>query len=412
MSLEENIEVVKSGTLNFSKEKILKSALTAAYEAELPIALWRLPQSQEIHLVVAFDQARKIEKLDLEEAGSGFTFGPFNLETDSLFIREDFHCSFDQDEVHSSYNFGKAVKNEEEALFIAHFLKFLNDNTQDATKYHSAQNQINSNTPSAYLELVQKSVKAIKDGLFQKVVPAQKKDIELNESFDPVDMLLALCKRYENAFTSLVSVPEVGTWIGATPELLLQVEDSTIFRTVALAATQKRDEQKAPSETAWTQKEIEEQAMVSRYIINCFKKIRLREFEERGPKTVVAGNLLHLKTDYKVDMIETNFPQLGTVMLDLLHPTSAVAGMPKDEALAFLAEHEGLDREFFSGYLGPVNMAGSTDIFVNLRCMQISGRMARLYAGAGITEDSIPEKELAETHMKFNTLLNVIDQGV
>ena len=123
-----------------------------------------------------------------------------------------------------------------------------------------------------------------------------------------------------------------------------------------------------------------EQAMVSRYIINCFKKIRLREFDEKGPKTAKAGNLLHLKTLFEVNMEETNFPELPTVMLDLLHPTSAVAGMPKEEALNFLKENEKLERAFYSGYLGPVNIGGSTHVFVNLRCMELFEDYVRLYA--------------------------------
>ncbi|MBK8292346.1 MAG: chorismate-binding protein [Flammeovirgaceae bacterium] len=161
---------------------------------------------------------------------------------------------------------------------------------------------------------------------------------------------------------------------------------------------------------AWTQKEIEEQALVCRYIINCFKKIRLREYEEHGPKTIVAGNLLHLKTEYEVDMAATNFPQLGSVMLKLLHPTSAVCGMPLENSLAFLKEHEGFDRQFYSGYLGPVNLKEESHIYVNLRCMQIFEDKVRIYAGAGVTADSVSETEWMETEMKMLTLQNIITQ--
>ena len=163
------------------------------------------------------------------------------------------------------------------------------------------------------------------------------------------------------------------------------------------------------AQVPWTQKEIEEQAFVSRYIINCFKKIRLREFEEIGPRTVKAANLIHLRTDYVVDMKALNFPQLGTVMLDLLHPTSAVCGMPKEPALAFLQSHEKFERRFYSGYLGPVNIDQESHLFVNLRCMQIFSDKAILYSGAGTTSDSVPEKEWEETENKMQTLLNLIE---
>jgi isochorismate synthase len=117
---------------------------------------------------------------------------------------------------------------------------------------------------------------------------------------------------------------------------------------------------------------------------------------------------MHLKSDFTVDMKATNFPQLGSIMLQLLHPTAAVCGMPLEPALAFLKEHEGYDREFYAGYLGPVNVNNNINLFVNLRCMKLLYRKARLYAGAGVTIDSMPDKEWEETEIKFNTLLNVL----
>jgi isochorismate synthase len=205
-----------------------------------------------------------------------------------------------------------------------------------------------------------------------------------------------------------VSCPESGTWIGASPEVIVGLEDNTIFKTVALAGTKTFQDGINLKTVAWTQKEIEEQALVERYIISCFKKIRLREYDEQGPKTVVAGNLLHLKSEFTVDMKATNFPQLGSVMLQLLHPTSAVCGMPLEPALKFLKEHEGYDRQYYAGYLGPVNFNNQTNLFVNLRCMQLQDQQALLYAGAGITIDSDPEEEWNETELKLNTLLKVI----
>ena len=134
---------------------------------------------------------------------------------------------------------------------------------------------------------------------------------------------------------SIVYTPEHGIWVGVTPETLVSIEDKSIFKTVALAGTKPYDESISLKNVAWTQKEIEEQALVERYIISCFKKIRLREYDEHGPKTSVAGNLMHLRSDFTVDMKATNFPQLGSVMLNLLHPTSAVCGMPLDNAWSF-----------------------------------------------------------------------------
>jgi isochorismate synthase len=205
----------------------------------------------------------------------------------------------------------------------------------------------------------------------------------------------------------LIYGPEFGSWFGATPETLIKIDGGN-FQTVSLAGTQQLSTDQSLNEVAWTQKEIEEQAMVSRYIINCFKKIRLREFTENGPKTARAANLAHLKTEYDVDMHAVNMPQLGSIMLNLLHPTSAVCGMPLQESLDFIKTHENYDRELYAGFLGPININQSSHIFVNLRCMKIMNRTGRFYAGAGITEDSNPDKELEETKMKMDTLKRII----
>ena len=119
---------------------------------------------------------------------------------------------------------------------------------------------------------------------------------------------------------------------------------------------------------------------------------------------------MHLKTEYEVDMQVANFPQLGSVMLKLLHPTSAVCGMPLDNALEFLKENEGYQRQFYSGYLGPVNINKESHIFVNLRCMQLFAEKIKLYAGAGVTADSNPDQEWIETEMKMLNLQKIITQ--
>ncbi len=406
MRRENSVGVEVREIQNYPKERILKSLLTTAMELECPVALWRLPMSDEIHLVISFSEVISNPKLDIEETVSGFTFNPFDLSRPNLLIKDDFYLSFRFEELSCNYDFNNEIKSSKEKDFVDFLFQNL-DNGQEGIQKQAVAPRVTSEMPD-YKDLVSDSVEKIKSGHFQKVVPSRRKEINLPEDFDVVAALLNLCDTYPSAFVSLVSIPDVGSWLGATPEVLLEVVKGKTFKTVALAATQKRDETKPLSETAWTQKEIEEQAMVSRYIINCFKKIRLREFEERGPKTIAAGNLLHLKTDYEVDMEATNFPQLGTVMLELLHPTSAVAGMPKESSLEFLSQNEGFDREFFSGFLGPVNIDQNTNIYVNLRCMKLFNGKAWLYAGAGVTEDSNPEKELLETEMKFNTLLNVI----
>ena len=103
-----------------------------------------------------------------------------------------------------------------------------------------------------------------------------------------------------------------------------------------------------------------------------------------------------------------DFPQLPGLMLGLLHPTSAVCGTPKQEAIDFILATEKHERSMYSGYLGPVNLDNATHLFVNLRTVEIKGNRAIFYAGCGITEDSDPEKEWQETQMKCQTLQRIL----
>lgn len=275
-------------------------------------------------------------------------------------------------------------------------------------KYYTQNGMQETTSKKAYTQWVAQAVDAINEGQLTKLVPTKLKLHTLGQNFDLAKTFVTLCHTYPNAFVSVVSTKEFGTWLTATPEVLIKVSSTGIFETMALAGTQKHTEEKPLHQVAWVDKDIEEQAMVSRYIINRFKEIRLREFIEKGPQTVKAGNLTHLCTTFTVDTKATNFHNLGGVMLNLLHPTSAVCGMPKEAAVALIHSLETHDRKFYTGYLGPVNLANETALYVNLRCMELFQHQANLFAGAGVTAFSEPEKEWEETELKFNTLLTIL----
>lgn len=267
-----------------------------------------------------------------------------------------------------------------------------------------------SDSPEAFQQLVEQAISSIRGGDFQKVVLSRNEILHIQpEKLNIGEVYVRAMETYKSAFCSLVFLPKEGSiWLGATPETLISKSKNS-FATVSLAGTQKLDDDFDLREVTWRQKEIEEQALVSRYIINCFKKIRLREFNEIGPKTIKAGSLAHLSTEFKVDLSAVDVPNIASTMLKLLHPTSAVCGMPHGSALEFILRHEGFNRSYFSGYLGPVNIDGRTDLFVNLRCINIRKNALIFYAGAGITRDSVPTKELEETKAKMQVMKQVLD---
>ena len=229
----------------------------------------------------------------------------------------------------------------------------------------------------------------------------------LPHDFDPVATFQRLCDRYPAAFVSLVAVPGVGTWIGASPELLL-ADDGASLSTMALAGTQARPVDRPLTAVAWSQKEVEEQALVSDYVRDFFQRAAIANVEETGPRTVAAGNIVHLQTTFRVALPHDPRMALANRVLHELHPTSAVCGMPKDKALAFILRNERYDRSFYSGFLGPVHVDCQSHLYVNLRCMQIRERVAALYVGGGVTANSDPDAEWRETELKAETLLAVL----
>ena len=402
MTMEEGHVNVSADHKVLSGIRFQQKLYRAAIENGYSFALWRLPNDSHSQAILSFNPEPFSLEKSFEELSPGFLFHPFDTRKNGIYLKADLMFRF----------IGNELKQEDSPLASRSHLWFT-ENVADKSFTHTTPKTRKASFPPEkqkqdFEELVEVCLKQIELGSFEKIVPSRFKSVPLPDDFDAIEAFQKLSVSYLSALISFVYTPEYGAWLGATPEVLVSIQEKTTFRTVALAGTQEYVQGVNLRDVAWTQKEIEEQALVSRYIINCFKKIRLREFSEHGPKTTVAGNLMHLKTDFAVDMKATNFPLLGSVMLRLLHPTSAVCGMPMESSSAFLLDNEGYDRSFYSGFLGPVNFEDNSFLFVNLRCMELFSTHAVCYAGAGVTIDSVPEKEWQETEVKMNTLLKVV----
>jgi isochorismate synthase len=387
-----------SSVVSGSVKEIRDSVIDFALDQKYSIAAWRLPNQDKVNLLLS-SQVKLADELEIEECAPGFAFAPFDPSRQKYFFEANhlFEISLDEiKELTRGQLLEQVSKERKQKRSLNFFLGVPN-------------NKASNHSP--LLELIKKSIEAVESGSFEKVVPSAQKMIPINDQFNLLDAFDELIKNYPSAMVSLVSDQNIGTWLGASPELLVSTDSHGIFRTVALAGTQVYDTDMPLRSISWTQKEIEEQALVERYIISCFKKIRVREFDEHGPKTVAAGNLVHLKSYFEVDMNAVNFPLLGSVMLKLLHPTSAVCGMPMAPSFKFLLDNENYDREFYAGFLGPVNIEEECHIFVNLRCLKWCGDSLNLYAGAGVTLGSEAEMEVKEIEMKMQTVMRVLGLG-
>jgi isochorismate synthase len=253
--------------------------------------------------------------------------------------------------------------------------------------------------------LVQKGINAIAKGTLKKVVVSRKEIVSVS-NFDLVSIFEKLIQTYPTAFCYCWFHPKIGLWMGASPERLLKANSDT-FYTMSLAGTQKIQTSK---EVVWEKKEIEEQQFVTDFILNNLKDLT-SEVTLSSPYTAQAGTLAHIKTD--IEGVINEHSNLKEVV-SVLHPTPAVCGLPKEVAKNFILENEGYDREYYTGFLGELNKEGfnkeelKSDLYVNLRCMQIKDNQAHLYVGCGITKDSIPEKEWEESVNKSMTMKKVL----
>lgn len=400
------IESIISKSLSVTE--VLNQILNAGFASGGSFAIWRKPKSNTLELIFDGQETPKKVNLQLEELEAGFIVHPFEDQEDkqAFFIQATHYWNWKLDQQIQKEDLPEWTK---VATDISH-QEYLKSVQRINVLSNSYPKNKDGESQEHFIELVEKSIQSIQDGYLEKVVPARTKSFEIPENFDLSIAIKNLLHSSPNSFVNFFHIPKIGTWMGASPEVLIETKGDE-FYTMSLAGTQAAKGENPLKTAAWTQKEIEEQALVCRYIVDCFKRIRLREYEEHGPKTVMAGSLLHLRSDFRVNMKATNFPQLGSIMLELLHPTSAVCGMPRKEAHDFLKKFEGFDRSFYAGFIGPVNIQDETSIFVNLRTASFQDGKVTLYAGAGVTEESDPQKEWEETEMKCEIIGKFIQKS-
>ncbi|MBD3581383.1 isochorismate synthase [Flavobacterium selenitireducens] len=259
--------------------------------------------------------------------------------------------------------------------------------------------QIDTNAKLKFEQLVGKGKQAIANGTFEKVVLSRTESVDV-VNFDAIGTFGRLAASYPTAFVYLWFHPKTDIWMAATPETLLKASGNS-FETMALAGTQKFEGEET---VEWQKKEKEEQRLVKDFIWNSLEPI-VSEIELTAPYTAKAGNLLHIRTDIKGELNDSQ--DLGQV-ISTLHPTPAVCGLPKADARKFILDNEGYKREYYAGFLGELNRSGKTDLYVNLRCMKVVASKAQLFMGCGITKDSDAEKEFFETVNKSLTMRKVL----
>jgi isochorismate synthase len=341
-------------------------------EQDMPFVLYKKPKSDEI--IALLQQNKTLHKVvDYKE--KGFVFASFDKKQIVL-IPEN------ESEICTS-------KLEAKSVSLVDVVN-LNFDTEAKKQFET---------------LVENGVNAIKNEEFKKVVLSRSEIVSLSD-FDFIETFQKLANLYPTTLAYCFFHPEVGFWMGATPEQLLKA-NGNVFETTALAGTQKAT---LATEVVWHQKEKDEQQYVTDFIVKRLEDVA-SSVEVTEPYSANAGSIWHIKTDIS-GALKTD-SSLEEV-IDLLHPTPAVCGYPKKKSRTFILENENYNRTFYTGFLGELNSSFtsdsiSSDLFVNLRSMQIRNSEAVLYMGCGITKESIPENEWEESVNKSMTMKRVLN---
>ena len=206
-----------------------------------------------------------------------------------------------------------------------------------------------------------------------------------------------LCAMYPDACVFKFSTSPTGTWVGASPELLLEAGGG-MLRTMSLAGTR-------PAGTAgdWDAKNLHEQQLVTSFILDTLRKHNLQ------PATLpvesrVAGNIEHLLTQIEAPLpADWSTGRLAQLLHDL-SPTPALGGYPREEAMQLINRLEQHQRGYYGGFFGHIKSADDFRLNVNLRSALLTPEATYIFAGGGITADSVPEEEWEETCRKANTV--------
>jgi len=366
----------------------IQNLLDCLTRSRLSFALYRLPWTDECYFVL--QQSGDVEQLaDIRELNKkkGFVMAPF-LQSDHhplIVIRPDI-TAYDWDEISEAIS----------SLECADALLTCKNQTEKLSPFVSEETD-----KERYTQAFERFITPLQKKHFQKLVLSRSSTKHINDDFSPLAAFVRACNNYPRMMIYLCHTSVSGTWVGSTPEILLSGHGKE-WHTVALAGTMPMQNEVMPMD--WNKKNQDEQGYVADYIRRIIKKFG-NKMNEKGPYTARAGQLVHLKTDFY--FLLKNTDNIGNLLQEL-HPTPAVCGLPKEDAFRFILENEGYDRSYYSGFIGWLDTEGHTDLYVNLRCMEIKPGETTLYAGGGILASSEIESEWTETGDKMNTMKSIL----
>ncbi|WP_305818557.1 isochorismate synthase [Photobacterium leiognathi] len=263
---------------------------------------------------------------------------------------------------------------------------------------------------SGWSNMITRALEAIDNKAFEKVVLARRTQLQLDKPVSPAQLLKASCANNSNSFHFLMALDDKHGFIGSTPERLFQRHEHTL-QTEALAGTIGRghDEVEDQRLAQWLlsdNKNRYENRLVVDDIVNRLVPCSQSMNVAQSPELVQLRKVQHLKRSIDAELNDGIF---SADLLDNLQPTAAIAGLPRDPALHFIAENEPFSRGWYSGAVGYIGQHHS-EFCVAIRSALIIEGEVHLFAGAGIVPGSIAESEWKELDRKTSTLCSLFEQ--
>lgn len=267
--------------------------------------------------------------------------------------------------------------------------------------------------PDVYRDAVVRAAAAIRAGDYDKVVLARSLVVEADRDLDVRALLARLRAVDPDAYTFATIAGRDGVLVGASPELLVRKVGRRVWTTPLAGSAPRGADEASDAASARRLADGEKERIEHRLVVDDVAAALRPLCEDLSfpdqPQLTRTATVWHLATPFEGVLR----PEITNVLqvLDALHPTAAVAGLPRAAVAAALRELEPLDRGGYAGPVGWVDDRGDGEWAIALRCARVSGRTARLFAGAGIVGASDPDAELEETERKFRAFLDALRWG-
>jgi menaquinone-specific isochorismate synthase len=260
-----------------------------------------------------------------------------------------------------------------------------------------------------YRGAVRQALQRIEAGELKKIVLARAQELSADQTLHPLRMLNGLRQRFPDCYSFSFTHGRGPSFIGASPERLVRVSKG-ILETEALAGSMRRgatasEDAALGAALLRSEKDLREHREVLDDIVARLRPLGIEPEFPAQPHLRRLANVQHLDTPVRANLPE-HVHALDVVAA--MHPTPAVGGSPRDAAVARIRELEGFPRGLYAGALGWLNARGGGEFFVGIRSALVQGASARIFAGAGIVSGSTPEKEFAETELKFKAMRDAL----